>query len=245
MRDVTSCGILLVRDRPRPAFLVLRLYRTHDLPKGLRENGEADLACALRELTEETGLPLDAVELLAGGPFCAMYPARLDGEAVRKHLVVFPARLVRSEPIVLTEHHAYAWHPWERRAEVRSRILAEIVGQAERVPLFGCTGTGHAQSQRRAKEGRQNRWCRGRRRSVTSSYRISGSMNTHACCACSWRLTLQVNLKSRPKCRNEPKLPPAPTTASSPSAKLPAGRGCAHRRSDTTKASVCCRPRDV
>lgn len=36
------------------------------LPKGKRERGESDAACALRELKEEVGVELDAAELTAG-----------------------------------------------------------------------------------------------------------------------------------------------------------------------------------
>jgi putative (di)nucleoside polyphosphate hydrolase len=57
---VLSAGVLV---RPAPGQLLLGHCSGNnhwDIPKGLVEDGEAPRAAALRELTEETGLALDA-----------------------------------------------------------------------------------------------------------------------------------------------------------------------------------------
>ena len=54
-----AAGFVLVSFRDGvPYFLLLRnaRHRTWGFPKGHRDDGEDDLACALRELGEETGL---------------------------------------------------------------------------------------------------------------------------------------------------------------------------------------------
>jgi bis(5'-nucleosidyl)-tetraphosphatase len=130
VRAVTSCGVLVLRDLPAPAFLVLRLYRVHDLPKGRRETGESDLACALRELREETAIAGEDIALIPEHRFTTEYDVRSADGPVRKTLVVFPALLRREVAIRLTEHHAHVWWPWARRADLPGRIVPAIIGQA-------------------------------------------------------------------------------------------------------------------
>lgn len=131
MRTVTSCGVLVLRDAPAPAFLVLRLYRVHDLPKGRRETGEDELACALRELGEETAIAPADIDLIPDLRFTTAYEVRSSEGPARKTLVVFPAVIRRDVPIRLTEHHAHLWWPWDRRAELPGRIVPAILAQAE------------------------------------------------------------------------------------------------------------------
>jgi 8-oxo-dGTP pyrophosphatase MutT (NUDIX family) len=131
VRTVTSCGVLVLRERPVPAFLVLRLYRVHDLPKGRSEAGEDELTCALRELGEETGIGPDDIALIPARRFSTIYEVRSSEGPTRKTLVVFPALLRHDVPIRLTEHHAHLWWPWERRTELPGRIVPAIIAQAE------------------------------------------------------------------------------------------------------------------
>lgn len=51
-----SSGIVPVLRTPTPLFLLLRVYKYWDFPKGLVEKGEDPLQAALREVTEETGI---------------------------------------------------------------------------------------------------------------------------------------------------------------------------------------------
>ena len=51
-----SAGIVPIRLEPQTEYLLLRVYRYWDFPKGVVEVGENPLAAAVRELQEETGL---------------------------------------------------------------------------------------------------------------------------------------------------------------------------------------------
>src|SRR4051794_27317981 len=52
-----AAGVVVFRRTARGIYyLVLRAYNNWDFPKGLVEAGEEQLACAKRELREETGL---------------------------------------------------------------------------------------------------------------------------------------------------------------------------------------------
>ena len=54
---VLSCGVVLVRWCDEvPHYLLLRVYRHWDFPKGILEPGEEPLAGAIREVREETTL---------------------------------------------------------------------------------------------------------------------------------------------------------------------------------------------
>ena len=135
MRTVTSCGFLILRDGPVPAFLVLRLYRVHDLPKGRCEAGESELTTALRELGEETAIRSDDITIIPDLRFTTIYEVRATEGPVRKTLVVFPAMLMRSVAIRLTEHHAHLWWPWAQRSTLPGRIVPAILAQA--APALG------------------------------------------------------------------------------------------------------------
>jgi bis(5'-nucleosidyl)-tetraphosphatase len=66
MQQIKSCGFILFRgDRlaPQKSFLLMKHRDRYDLPKGHVEPGESDLECALRETTEETGIPASAIEI--------------------------------------------------------------------------------------------------------------------------------------------------------------------------------------
>src|SRR5438477_11956499 len=52
-----AAGVVVFRRTARGIYyLVLRAYNNWDFPKGLVETGEDQLACAKREVKEETGL---------------------------------------------------------------------------------------------------------------------------------------------------------------------------------------------
>ncbi len=74
---IKSCGFLVVRHLPRPAFLLMRHSDRWDLPKGHVDRGETELETALRELQEETGIATADIEVDPGFRFCDRYPVRL------------------------------------------------------------------------------------------------------------------------------------------------------------------------
>jgi len=105
-----AAGVVVVR--PTAAgwrYLVLRVYRNWDFPKGLVEPGEVPLAAALREAREETSL--DGLELRWGEAFWETEPyAR--GKIARYYVAVSTkgdVRLAISPELGRPEHHEFRW----------------------------------------------------------------------------------------------------------------------------------------
>ena len=76
MRQVKSCGFILFsgnRNQPQKSFLLMKHADRYDLPKGHIEPGESDLECALREMNEETGISIDAVQVVPGFEYRSIY----------------------------------------------------------------------------------------------------------------------------------------------------------------------------
>lgn len=132
-----SCGLVIVNDSAE-LLLCHVTGRPHwDLPKGGAAAGESPLLAALRETREETGLMLDAVQLLDLGRL-AYRP--------RKDLHLFAARLPRLDPRLLhcesrfddlrgarlPEMDGYAWVGFDRvAAHCTPRLAAVLCGQLE------------------------------------------------------------------------------------------------------------------
>src|SRR3954462_13951025 len=69
-----AAGVVVFRRTARGIYyLVLRAYNNWDFPKGLVEAGEDQLACAKRELKEETGL--SAVDFPFGEEYGKTFPS--------------------------------------------------------------------------------------------------------------------------------------------------------------------------
>jgi 8-oxo-dGTP pyrophosphatase MutT (NUDIX family) len=116
MQKTKACGVLIFRREPQPAFLVMKHARRLDLPKGHVEPGETEEQCALREMTEETGIPAHAVQLDPHFRYQEVYyphEARFGPGRVEKTLVIFLGWLLAEHPIQLTEHKGYDWIAWK------------------------------------------------------------------------------------------------------------------------------------
>jgi bis(5'-nucleosidyl)-tetraphosphatase len=105
-----AAGVVVVRLTPAGwRYLLLRVYRNWDFPKGLIEPGESPLAAALREVREETSL--DGLELRWGEGFAETAPyAR--GKVARYYLAMSAAgdvRLPVSPELGRPEHHEFRW----------------------------------------------------------------------------------------------------------------------------------------
>ena len=115
MQTVLSCGVLLFRKQPELSFLLLTHPRGYDLPKGHRDPGESEEACAIRELIEETQLPRDAIQIDPHFRFESLYfprYRRLGGEVVAKTVVVFLGWLEQDAPVTVSEHTGFEWVAW-------------------------------------------------------------------------------------------------------------------------------------
>ena len=105
-----SAGAVVVRPSADGwRFLLLRVYRTWDFPKGRVEAGEAPLQAALREVEEETAL----TDLnFRWGEVYSETPPYSGGKIARYYVAESPAQPV-SLPINAqlgrAEHHEFRW----------------------------------------------------------------------------------------------------------------------------------------
>jgi 8-oxo-dGTP pyrophosphatase MutT (NUDIX family) len=105
-----SAGAVLVRSVPSGwRYLLLRVYRTWDFPKGGLEPGEAPLQAAMREVEEETGL--NDLEFRWGDVYCDTAPYSA-GKVARYFLAVSPGQAVHlpiNPELGRAEHHEFRW----------------------------------------------------------------------------------------------------------------------------------------
>jgi bis(5'-nucleosidyl)-tetraphosphatase len=116
MRPVKSCGVILFRRNPELSFLLMKHPHRFDLPKGHVEQGETEIECALREMWEETGIPIDQVTLDPTFRYEEVYypiEPRFGSERVEKTLVIFIGWVENVGEIVVTEHGGHEWRAWK------------------------------------------------------------------------------------------------------------------------------------
>jgi bis(5'-nucleosidyl)-tetraphosphatase len=102
-------------------YLMLRVYRTWDFPKGGVELGETPLQAAVREVAEET--MLDDLSFFWGERWCETAPYS-GGKVARYYVAESPGQPVSlpvSAALGRPEHHEFRWL---RYAEAR-RLLPE------------------------------------------------------------------------------------------------------------------------
>lgn len=123
---ILSAGVIPVFGRDTPEFLLLRVYRYWDFPKGIVEKGEDPLRAAQRELTEETGLVQVAFpwgeDFYETEPYTYGKVARYYLGTVESQEVVLPPNPVTG----LVEHHEFRWF----RADEARRLLVPRVALA-------------------------------------------------------------------------------------------------------------------
>jgi 8-oxo-dGTP pyrophosphatase MutT (NUDIX family) len=105
-----SAGVVLVRPVGASwRYLLLRVYRTWDFPKGGLEPGETPLQGALREVEEETGLTDLAFRW--GEVYCDTAPYSA-GKVARYFLAASPKQVVHlpvNPELGRPEHHEFRW----------------------------------------------------------------------------------------------------------------------------------------
>jgi 8-oxo-dGTP pyrophosphatase MutT (NUDIX family) len=134
MRHIHASGILVTRGRPIESFLLMRHKDRWDFPKGHRDEGETELQCALRELTEETAIGADDIELDPGFRFTIEYDviSKRFGERCHKTVVYFLARLLRDVTITPSEHAGYQWFPWRPPHRIQEQTIDPLLAAVER-----------------------------------------------------------------------------------------------------------------
>jgi len=134
MRQVKSCGFLLLRREPERSFLLMRHPARWDLPKGHVEQGESELECAYRELYEETGIEAHDLDQDEKFRFTLEYPVvdRQDPEeTTHKTLVIFLGWLRNSVSIEVTEHESYQWFRWDPPHAVQQQTIDPLLSAVE------------------------------------------------------------------------------------------------------------------
>ena len=137
MQQVKSCGFILFRgDRsdPQKSFLLMKHLERYDLPKGHVEPGESDLECALREMTEETGIPASAVQIEPDFQYRSVYYpqyARFNDQTVEKTLIIFLAWVDRHVAITTTEHLGYEWIDWHPPHQIQPQTIDPLLAEVK------------------------------------------------------------------------------------------------------------------
>jgi bis(5'-nucleosidyl)-tetraphosphatase len=137
MKQVKSCGFILFRGNrttPDKSFLLMKHVDRYDLPKGHIEPGESDLECALREMTEETGIPISSVQIEPDFQYRSIYHpqyARHDNEIIEKTLIIFLGWVDSPTVITSSEHLGFEWIDWQPPHQIQLQtidpLLAEVM----------------------------------------------------------------------------------------------------------------------
>ena len=130
---IKAAGCVVFRRTPRGIrYLVLRAFKNWDFPKGLVDTGEEQLACAKREVEEETGLT--SLEYPFGEAFRETVPYG-NNKVARYYLaeteeveIVLPVSPELGRP----EHHEYRWVSLEEAEDLLPPRLTGVLDWAQR-----------------------------------------------------------------------------------------------------------------
>lgn len=114
--------------------LLLRSFQYWDSPKGHVETGETPLQGALREVTEETGIPETALDFFRGYDFVETGPYA-QGKVARYYL----ARTTNDRVVMgvnpesgKTEHQEYRWVNFRAAQKLASPRVQQVLAWAEK-----------------------------------------------------------------------------------------------------------------
>ena len=129
-----SAGAVVVRPTTDGwRYLLLRVYRTWDFPKGGVEAGESALDAAVREVEEEAGLT--DLKFPWGAAYCDTQPYS-GGKVARYFLAMSPEQQVHL-PVSLElgrpEHHEFRWLDHAGAKRVLPPRLQPILAWAQAV----------------------------------------------------------------------------------------------------------------
>lgn len=129
-----SCGVVLARRGDDDWLtLLLRAWHHWDFPKGLKENGEAPLEAAIRELEEETGIGAPRFKWgerhIETGPYSRGKTARYYLASTDIAEVVMGPSPDTGEP----EHHEWRWVSFDEAYDLASPRVREVVVWARQI----------------------------------------------------------------------------------------------------------------
>ena len=135
IRTAKACGVLVIRDKPRLSFLLMRHPTRYDVPKGHVEPGESETECALRELQEETGISPADICVDAKFRFETSYliPATAKSPPIQKSVVIFLGRLLRDVEIQTSEHSGFLWVDWQPPHQIQPETIDALLAALEPV----------------------------------------------------------------------------------------------------------------
>lgn len=128
-----AAGAVVFRRGERGVrLLVLRAFKNWDFPKGLVEPGEEQLACAKREVEEETGLC--ALEFPFGDEFKETLPYA--GKKVARYYLAETEEVEVTLPVSpelgRPEHHEYRWVSFAEAEELLPPRLFVVLDWAKK-----------------------------------------------------------------------------------------------------------------
>jgi bis(5'-nucleosidyl)-tetraphosphatase len=135
MQQVKSCGFILFtgeRTNPQKSFLLMKHRDRYDLPKGHIEPGESDIECALREMTEETGIPANVVNIEPDFQYRSVYYpqyARYDNEIIEKTLIIFLGWVETPTVMPSSEHLGYEWIEWQPPHQIQAQTIDPLLAE--------------------------------------------------------------------------------------------------------------------
>ena len=138
-----SAGVAVARCDARAGwlFLLLRVYRSWDFPKGMVEPAEDPFAAAVREVREESTIadlefPFGQ-DFVVTGPYGRNKVARYYLGVTRTAQVTLPVVPELGKP----EHHEWRWVDFEQAAGMVSpRVLPVVEWAQQRLDTERCSG---------------------------------------------------------------------------------------------------------
>ena len=129
-----SAGAVVVRpSSDRWRYLLLRVYRTWDFPKGRVEAGETPLQAAVREVEEETALT--DLHFRWGEAYSETLP--YSGGKVARYYVaespMQPVSLPVNADLGRAEHHEFRWPTSDEAKRLLPERLQPVLAWAQRL----------------------------------------------------------------------------------------------------------------
>ena len=120
------------KTTPQISFLLLKHPNRWDLPKGHVDPGETNMECALRELTEETGIQKQDLIVEPEFKYKQKYlvkSKRTNGKSKKKTLIIYAAKLIRHVELVLTEHESFQWFDWAPPHQIQEKTIDPLLSE--------------------------------------------------------------------------------------------------------------------